>query len=93
MAVSGHTCYIVTFELGAAGNRPALLERLKSFGGFCPLTANSWAITSTQSAAQVRDDLKEVIGGGRLFVFRSGTEAAWINAYSEKNSEWLKREL
>jgi hypothetical protein len=73
---------------------PAFREALKAFAGYCPLNATSWAIVSDKKAAEVRDELKVGLGpSDRFFVIRSGTEAAWLNAYSEKHAEWLKKNL
>lgn len=88
-------CYIVIFELSnSATTRAALIKRLRAYGTFCPLTKQSWAIVSEQTAAQVRDNLKEALEtSDRLYVFRSGTEGAWRNSYGTKYNEWLKKYL
>ena len=87
-------CYIVTFELTESSRLPALKTALKSFGGYCPLNATSWAILSEKKATEVRDELAAVLGAGdRLFIIRSGSEGAWRNSYGEKHNEWLKKNL
>ena len=88
-------CYIVIFEVGDPTKIPLLIDKLRtSFKGYCPLTAHSWAILTDKKSAEVRDLLRPCLGtGDRLFVFRSGTEGAWLNAYGDKNSEWLKKNL
>jgi hypothetical protein len=49
---------------------------------------------SDKKAAEIRDDLKVALGNGdRIFVIRSGTEAAWLNAISQKHSDWLQKNL
>lgn len=88
------TCYIVSFEVKLESTRTKIHERLKTFEGYCPVNHHCWAITSGKKATEVRDLIAEVLApGDRLFVIRSGTEAAWRNAYGEKNSEWLKKNL
>jgi hypothetical protein len=86
-------CYIVTFDAIGLGADNAIKEHLKSYGYFCPITQSSWAIVSSLSAAQVRDQLSQASPTSRIFVVRSGVEAAWINSFGEKNSEWLKKFL
>ena len=87
-------CYIVMFELKDPARRPALRDALRALPGFCPLTATAWAITSDKKAKEIRDELAGVLGpGDRLFVIKSGTEAAWRNSYGEKHNEWLKKHL
>jgi hypothetical protein len=47
-----------------------------------------------KKATEIRDSLGRVMQSGeRVFVIRSGTEAAWRNSYGEKNNEWLKKNL
>jgi hypothetical protein len=87
------TCYVISFEpigLQAAGN---IRERLKTFDNYCPINAYSWAVMTTWSAAQVRDYLQASSPTSRIFVVRSGTEAAWLNSYGVKNNDWLKKNL
>jgi len=87
-------CYIVTFEVADAARKAALKERLKAYGTFCPINANCWAIVTDRSAAQIRDDLMVTIPTtDKIFVVKSGVEAAWRNAYGQKNSDWLKEHL
>jgi len=87
-------CYIVTFEVESPANKTALKERLKGYGTYCPINANCWAIVTDQSAAQVRDHLMAVIPAtDKIFVIKSGVEAAWRNVYGQKNTDWLKEHL
>ncbi len=88
------TCYIVIFEVSNPTVLAALKDALKSFRSYCPLTKLSWAITTNKRAKEVRDQLAAVIGpADRLFVVRSGTEAAWRNPFGPKNSDWLRKNL
>ena len=87
-------CYIITFELHDPAKKPAFIEALKSFTGYCPLTPHSWAITTTKTAKEVRDQLSTSMDpSDQLFVFRSGTEGAWRNSYGDKHNDWLKKNL
>lgn len=87
-------CYIVTFDVADVDVRTKVRERLKGYGRFCPVHRHCWAIMSDQKAIQIRDHLTELLGPeDRLFVVRSGTEAAWRNSYGPKNNEWLKKNL
>jgi uroporphyrinogen-III synthase len=87
-------CYIVAVEVTSDEVRQKVRERLKTLGGYCPILKDCWAVTTEQSAAAIRDSLKQDLDSGdRVFVVRSGTEAAWRNSYGPKNSEWLKKYL
>ena len=87
--------YIVTFEINDSTRRRIFKEKIKSISaGICPIHDSAWAIRSELKAKDIRDALKsELITSDRLFVIRSGTEAAWKNAYGTENSEWLKKYL
>ena len=88
------TIYIVSFEVGSADRITKVRSQLKSYGRYCPINAACWAIGTDKSAVQVRDELLPLLDAAdRLFVIRSGTEAAWYNSYGEKNDEWLKKNL
>lgn len=88
------TTYIVTFEVSDVSIKNDLKEKLKGYGTFCPIHDNCWAIVSDQSAVQIRDFLNEDLSvSDRVFVIRSGIEAAWTNPYSAEHSEWLKEKL
>ena len=88
------TCYIVSFEVQSAENKRKLTEAIKAFKTYCPINATCWAIISNQTAAQVRDTLMATIPStDKIFVIKSGVEAAWRNVYGEANSKWLKEHL
>lgn len=88
------TCYVIAFEVPDATRRNSLKERLKSYGTYCPIHENCWAIVTNSTAVQVRDNLMEVINpSDRVFVIKSGVEAAWNGTYGTKNSDWLKEKL
>jgi hypothetical protein len=87
-------CYIVTFEVANTNNKAKLKERLKTYGTYCPINDNCWAIVTNQTAVQIRDHLMELIlASDKIFVIKSGVEAAWRNVYSQENTDWLKEKL
>ena len=88
------TCYIVSFEIQTKKKRLEMHAALKEFGSFCPISSNCWAVLSTETAVEVGGKLSPCLGPeDRLFVIRSGTEAAWWNSYGEKNNTWLQENL
>ena len=88
------SCYIVTFEVAASTARSAVKKHLEEYGTFCPIHEHCWAIVTDKSAPQIRDGLTPLIAKtDRTFVIRSGTEAAWMNTYSQQNTDWLKKNL
>lgn len=88
------TCFIVAFEVADATNMAKLKEKIKAYGTYCPINNNCWAIVANQTAAQVRDNLMMAIPAtDKIFVIKSGVEAAWRNVYSQKNTDWLKEKL
>lgn len=88
------TCYIITFETHSDATRQRVCDVLKTYSGYCPIHTYCWAILSDKKATAIRDEVSAVLQANeRLFVIRSGTEAAWRNPYGEKNSQWLKKNL
>ena len=87
-------CYIVTFEVADPNRKGQLKDKLKGYGTFCPINENCWAIVTSERATQIRDKLIEFVQpSDKLFVIKSGVEAAWRNVYGPKNTDWLKEYL
>lgn len=88
------TTYIVTFEIKDSTRRLTVKNKLKEFGIFCPIHENAWAIRTDKKATEVRDTVTPLMTNeDRIFVIRTGVEAAWKNTYGNENSEWLKKHL
>lgn len=87
------TAYIVSYDLSNVRDYDSLIDAIKSYGGWAHITESTWAVVANNSsAAMVRDNLKNFIDGDdRLFVIKSGVEAAWVNVLCR--NEWLKENL
>ena len=86
--------YVVTYEIADKQRRESLMESLKSYGFFCPIHDNAWAIKTDKKAAEIRDALSQYTqAGDRIFIVRSGTESAWRNSYGKDHDDWLKKYL
>jgi|TARA_B110000114_G_C14758970_1_gene264050 hypothetical protein len=84
--------FIISYDISDDGNYDKLYEKLKSYNGWAKITESTWAIGSSKKAAEIRNDLKPLIGdSGRLFVIKSGMGAAWRNVIA--SNEWLKKNL
>ncbi len=86
-------CYIVSYDLRQPGrNYNALYEALRTYSQWARVNESVWAIVTSSSAVQIRDHLSQhVDANDRLFVIKSGVEAAWRNSICK--SEWLKENL
>lgn len=85
-------CYIITFYFNPARANPTLQDAIIAYGTWARISETTWAIITTQSATEVRDALETHLRPlDRLFVVKSGREAAWQNV--ECSSEWLKTNL
>jgi hypothetical protein len=87
--------YIITYEINDKSRLDKFETELKAnFSSYCPIHNNAWAVVTEKPAKEIRDKLSTYItGSDRIFVIRSGTEAAWRNSYGEKHNEWLKKYL
>jgi hypothetical protein len=86
--------YLVCFEINKAETKTSFIEGLKSYGFYCPICETVWAIRTEKASVAIRDHLVSLLGPtDRVFVLRSGTEAAWKNSYGLKYDEWLKEHL
>ncbi len=86
------TTYIVSYDLVGGGDYEPLYSALKVTGNWAKITESTWAVVTEESAVQLRDRLQMVMDSDdRLFVIKSGVEAAWQN--SKCKNEWLKKWL
>lgn len=87
-------CYVIAYDLhdGDAEDYENLIAVIKSFGTWARITESTWAVVSDLKATAVRDLLLAVMkDNDRLFVLKSGVEAAWHNTRCK--NEWLKKNL
>ena len=81
--------YIVSYDMAWRGDYNALHKAIKGYGAWARITESTWAVLTEYSAEMIRDHLSEYLpDGSRLFVVRSGDEAAW--QYLNSSSEWLE---
>jgi hypothetical protein len=87
-------CYIVAFQIRREEALKRVVAALEGFDRQCQINATCWAVVTDGKAAALRDHLKQFVeSGDRIFVIRSGTAAAWMNAISKQHTEWLKENL
>ena len=85
-------CYIISYDLRNQKDYQSLYEVIKSYGTWAHISESIWAVSTSSSAKQIRDHLSNVMDGDdRLFVVKSGVEAAWKNVICK--DQWLKNNL
>ena len=86
-------CYIISYDLSVPGrNYDSLYEAIRAYRTWAHINQSVWAVVTTQSAVQVRDNLsKHLDQNDRIFVVKSGVEAAWRKSICK--NEWLKEHL
>ncbi len=85
-------CYIITYDLRYGGNYTSLHNAIKQYGTWAKITESTWAVVTRNSAEKVRDNLLTFMDNNdRLFVIKSGGEAAWMSVLC--NNEWLQKHL
>ena len=56
------------------------------------MTESSWAIVTSKSYIQIRDELKNVLDSDdRLIVVKSGGQAAWTSVMA--SNDWVKENI
>lgn len=86
------TTYIVSYDLVGNKNYNDLYDELKAKKAWAKITESTWGVVSDESAKELRDRLLRVMDeDDRLFIVKSGVEAAWSN--SKCKNEWLKKWL
>lgn len=85
-------CFIITYDLRFQRNYESLWNAIKTYNKWGKITESTWAIVTEQSASEIRNYLTQFIDNDdRLFIIKSGGEAAWKNAMA--NNAWLKENL
>lgn len=87
-----NTCYIISYDMAGRDNYDDLYKAIKAYGTWARITESTWAVVTKNSARKIRDDLNQHLPeDSRLFVVRSGTEAAWFDVHC--HNQWLKKHL
>lgn len=86
-------CYIISYDLTSPGrNYDDLYKAIKSYPYWGKLTESTWAIVTSQTYVQIRDNLKVHIDeNDKLIVIQSGRVAAWTKILASDN--WAKTNL
>lgn len=86
-------CYVITYDLKAPGrNYDSLIGAIKTYSKWAKVNESVWAVVTDKNSVQIRDHLASFVDpNDRLFVIKSGVEAAWRNSICK--SEWLKENL
>jgi len=70
-----------------------LIEKIKSYGGWAKIHYSFWALQTSLSTKQLRDELAAYVDkNDRLIVIEAGRNAAWRNLANDV-SDWLKNSL
>ncbi|MEO8760656.1 MAG: hypothetical protein ABI388_05590 [Bacteroidia bacterium] len=85
-------CYIISYDLRHGGNYTALINAIKGYGTWARITESTWAVVTQQTAIQVANNLLiSMDGNDRLFVIKSGGEAAFRGIICEES--WLQKHI
>ena len=85
-------CYIISYDLRKKRDYESLYRAIRSYSKWAQIAESTWAVVTTNSAVEIRDNLLRVMDNDdRLFVVKSGVEAAWRNSICK--NEWLKENL
>lgn len=84
--------FIISFEVTPGTDLAKFYEALKGYRTWARVTEHTWAISTEESAKEVRDHLICFLpNNSRLFVIKSGSVSAWKNLIC--STEWLKKNL
>lgn len=84
--------FVISYDLAEGGNYDELFNHIKSYGYWAHITESTWAVLSTKTASEIRDEIAEHLSeGSRLIVVESANEAAWRNVICR--NKWLKEHI
>lgn len=87
------SAFIVTYDLHQQGqNYTCIINKLKAYPTHWHMQGSVWIVVTTQSAVEIRDNLKTCLDSNdELFVGKLSA-AAW-SGYSGDVSQWLKKHI
>ena len=87
--------YQINYDLRKQRNYDELYKKIKAYGTWRRPLKSCWLIVSEKTAAQIRDDLSQVMDhDDGLLVTRLNSEAAWRKLDDDKDkatTDWLKK--
>lgn len=84
--------YIISYDMKEGGDYEELFKAIKAYGTWAHITESLWAVCTESDAINIRDNLLNYFPeGSRIFVIKSGLEAAWKNVIC--SSDWLQKNL
>jgi hypothetical protein len=84
--------YLISYDLRNQRNYEELFQAIKAYGTWAHIHQSFWAVVTTQSAEEVRDDLTQHMDSDdQIFVAKYGSEAAWRGTICKY--EWLHDNL
>jgi len=84
--------YLISYDMAEGGDYEKLYEAIKAYRTWAHITESLFAVATEQSAKEIRENLSGYFPkGSRLFIVKSGSEAAWRNVIC--SNEWLKNKL
>lgn len=86
-------CYIISYDLVAPGrDYEGLYAAIRTYSNWAKVNESLWAVVTESKAVDIRAHLSQYLDDNdRLFVIKSGTEAAWRNSICK--NEWLRGNL
>ena len=63
--------FVISYDLAEGGNYDELFNHIKSYGYWAHITESTWAVLSTKTASEIRDEIAEHLSeGSRLCLIR-----------------------
>ncbi len=85
-------CFLISYDLPEGSDYEPLIEGIKSYRTWAHITESLWAIVTEDRPVAIRDNLGTFVPeGGRLFVQKAASGAAWRNVICR--NAWLKEHL
>lgn len=84
--------YIISYDLRKVRDYKSLYEAIDVFSKKAKVLESLWAINTTNTAVQLRDNLSQYMDNDDwLFIIKSWGESAWKKVLC--SNEWLKENL
>ena len=83
----------VNEDLRKPGRTPACTSTSRGHPGWCHSLDSCWLIRTEKTAADVRDELMELVDSSDEVATFDVTQDLWATNFSDKRTEWLKNQM
>ena len=85
--------YIVTYDLKNEKNYKALIDKIKTYNGYCKLMDSTWVVGSKSDSKAIKKTLRSVMDKDDVLFVAKLTTKEWSCWLGKKKIDWLEKHV